>query len=66
MTESKPEIIKAKDVAKIIGADYKSVLKLLDDGVIPAVRVGNSWRVAKSAVYAALGLDPDGTPLEES
>ena len=66
MTESKPEIIKARDVAEILGCNYKTVLRLLDDGVIPGVKAGNSWRVAKSVVYASLGLDPDGTPLEES
>lgn len=62
MTDTVPEIIKARQAAALIGCNYKSMLQLLNDGVIPAVKVGNSWRIAKAAVYGALGLDPDGSP----
>ena len=66
MTPDEPEILKARQVAEMLQIDYKTVLRLLHDGVIPAVRAGNTWRVSKSAVLAALGLDPDGKPAERS
>ena len=66
MTPNEPEILKARQVAEMLQIDYKTLLRLLDDGVIPAVRAGTSWRVAKSAVLAALGLDPDGKPPNKS
>ena len=62
MTVKNPEIIKAREVAELVGCDYKSALRLLESGVIPGIKVGNSWRVARSAVYAALGLESDGMP----
>lgn len=53
------EIIGAKEAARLLGMDYKSVLRGLARGDLPGVRVGRVWRISKAALLSRLGLEPN-------
>ena len=43
-----------KDVACLLGVHTNTVKKMLQDGRLPAVKVGRAWRVQRKAVRAML------------
>ena len=51
-----PDVGKVKDVAAVLDCDPKSVYGLIHDGHLFAARVGSSFRIPKSALFAFLGV----------
>jgi excisionase family DNA binding protein len=48
------EILTVRQVSNILRLNQKTVYKLVQKGMIPASRVGNSWRFLKSEIIKHL------------
>lgn len=48
------EFLTANEVAKLLRVSYQTVIKLINDGDIDAIRVGAQWRVRKESVLRRL------------
>lgn len=48
--EQLPVLLTPKDVMDILGVGKNTVYRLLDSGELPAVRIGNRWRVASESL----------------
>lgn len=68
-TATTSRFMKVRDVAGEIDVTTRTVLRRIEDGSLPAVRVGRHWRIARSdfeAWIAAGGTQPrslDGSLL---
>jgi excisionase family DNA binding protein len=45
-----PDVLTAADVAELLRTDEETVLAMADSGELPARRVGDDWRFARTAV----------------
>ena len=41
------KVFTAKEVAEKLKLNHNTVLKLMRDGIIPAVKFGNTWRITE-------------------
>ena len=57
-----PLVLGVKDVAELLGVHYNTVKKMVQDGRLPAVKVGRAWRVRREAVQAMLEGGPADDP----
>lgn len=51
-----PELLTLPDVAEITGRDRKTVVQMLDEGLLPFVRVGARRFVQRTALLRFVGL----------
>ncbi len=47
MTQS-PDLLTVKEVAEILRVSQPTVLRMIDDGELRAIRVRNQWRIRRS------------------
>ncbi|GAA4292940.1 helix-turn-helix domain-containing protein [Mycobacterium paraffinicum] len=40
-----PKLLKADDVAEVLNCNRRTVWRLIAAGQIPAIKVGNEWRI---------------------
>lgn len=60
-----PEVLRVDEVAALLRVDRKTAYSLIQAGDLPAVRLGRSIRVTRSALLRFLGLDDeDRAPTE--
>jgi excisionase family DNA binding protein len=61
-----PDLLTARDVARLLGVDTATVYRMAGDGRLPGVRVGRQWRFPNERVRAALrrGLPAASNPAE--
>jgi len=52
--QANPELLTARDVARLLGVDTATVYRMAGDGRLPGVRVGRQWRFPSGRVQAAL------------
>lgn len=45
------KVLSAQDVANLLRTRKELVLKMLDQGEIPAVRIGNNWKVDEDQLH---------------
>lgn len=50
-----PIILDVATVALILGMPYESVRKSVQNGIIPACKVGTLWRITKKSLMEYLG-----------
>ena len=48
--EGYPDILEVEDFCKILRIGKNSAYKILESRVIPAFRVGSSWKITKAAM----------------
>ena len=53
-----PDAGKVSQVADVVGADVKSIYRLIESGELKAVRIGRTYRVTRHALCVWLGV-PD-------
>ncbi len=46
------------EVAELLGLSLRTVMRRIDDGTIPAVKVGRLWRVQRADLDRALAAEP--------
>ena len=61
MFENYHDIITVEDLAEILYIGKNKAYRLLKDGEIHAVRVGNTWRIPLSSVKEFIGRRPKPT-----
>ena len=42
------DLLTVKEVAEILRVSQPTVLRMIDDGELPAIRVRNQWRIRRS------------------
>src|SRR6266852_2724984 len=52
--EANDRLMTVKDLAAYLNLNERTVLKLAADGPLPAVKVGNQWRIRKAMIDAWL------------
>jgi excisionase family DNA binding protein len=52
--QAHPDLLTARDVARLLGVDTATVYRMAGDGRLPAVRVGRQWRFPNDRVRSAL------------
>ena len=57
--EDYPEILEVDDFCKILRIGKNSAYKILESRVIPAFRVGSSWKITKTAMIDFLNNPVD-------
>ena len=57
--EEYPDILEVDDFCKILRIGKNSAYKILESRVIPAFRVGSSWKITKSAMIDFLNNPVD-------
>jgi excisionase family DNA binding protein len=50
--QAAPEVMTPEEVAGLLRVDVETVEALIRDGKLPAVRVGDDWRISRAAVTA--------------
>src|SRR2546427_6417990 len=55
--EMDDRLMTVKELAAYLNLNERTVLKLAAEGPLPAVKVGNQWRVLKSTIHTRL-VDP--------
>jgi excisionase family DNA binding protein len=54
-----PEVMTPEEVAGLLRVDVEAVEALIRDGKLPAVRVGDDWRISRTAVTAFINAGGD-------
>ncbi len=49
------EVMTLQDVAEYLDCHYTTALKLVQEGVIPSLKLGRQWRAMKSEIDAWIG-----------
>ncbi len=49
-------LLTANEVAKLLRLSTQTLYKMVDDGTIPAVKVGNRWRFDRTSVSSWLSM----------
>lgn len=57
MNDEFPEVLTAREAAEALRVSHSHMLKMLRDGKVPAVKVGSTYRVPKSAIARMLDVD---------
>ena len=57
--EGYPDILEVEDFCKILRIGKNSAYKILESRVIPAFRVGSSWKITKAAMMDFLNNPVD-------
>ena len=52
--QANPDLLTARDVARLLGVDTATVYRMAGDGRLPGVRVGRQWRFPSDRVRSAL------------
>lgn len=53
-----PDLLTARDVQQLLHVDRSTVYRMADDGRLPGIRVGNSWRFPRGEITALLRRTP--------
>jgi excisionase family DNA binding protein len=56
------EILTLEEAAELLRVEADDLRSLAESGQLPARRIGNAWRLSRSAVLAWLGVD-DAAPV---
>lgn len=56
LTEA-PELLTQPDVASVTGRDRKTIGQMMDEGLLPGVRIGTRRFVPRTALVQLLGLE---------
>ena len=56
MTAEKPKLISAKEAAGITGLSSRTIARMCDNHEIPAVKLGNSWRINREKFMHLIGV----------
>jgi excisionase family DNA binding protein len=54
-----PDLLKATEACEITRIGNRQMYALINSGEIPAIRLGNSWRIPKARLIAYLGLEEE-------
>ena len=53
-TNTTPQLLTPREAAEVLKVHYLTVLKLLNEGRLPGLRVGGQWRINRDELIRAL------------
>jgi excisionase family DNA binding protein len=68
-TAERPELLTLNELAAYLRVGRRTAWQLVNDGAVPAVKVGGQWRIPRAELDAQLGRSPEmreaGFPASE-
>ena len=55
-TNTQSLLMNAKEAASITGLSSRTIVRMCDSGELPAVKLGNSWRINREKFMQLIGL----------
>ena len=59
-------LITLREACSVMGVSYSKGQKLAKAGELPFCKIGSSWRIAQSALYRELNLEPPKDDVKET
>lgn len=59
-TAERPELLTLGELSEYLRVSRRTAWQLVNDGALPAVKVGGQWRIPRAELDAQLGRSPHG------